>query len=944
MGLTDLFRPKYRHSDADKRVEAIREMGLDEAALLARIAREDRVAEVRRIAIDKLEEPSLLAEISADESDSALREHTRSRAAALWISAACSASGAAVAEAAIAGLVRLGDQRALAEIAAKAEADSVRDAAMGEISEQRAFADLARNSSAHVGTRRAALAQIRDDDTLRAIATDEQRKDLAILAVERIAADEALDAVAGKAKNKAARTRARKILSERAAERAEAEAAAEVEVGNRAAEPAPPLVEAEISEDKRRHAERVQLLQQISALVGGTTDWEAAAEELGELEQRWQALGTPDDAQRTRFDKARRQILSRRDAQRDEAAEAAAPAAAPVAEAPAPAPAEATGEAEGDEVVASAAEAADAAPAAAEQPGDEAAAPMAQDRAKGEAARESDEARSARRIEDQNKFSELVAELEGLAADAKIKLIDRTLQRAEKALKKLDLATSDEIKALRKRYDDARRAAFVKLKELREAEDWERWANVPRQEALIAKVKALLASDEVQKLGAQLKELQQEWKTIGPVPRNKSQELWDQFKSACDEVYQQVKQQRSQVNEEMQANLARKEALCERVEVLAESSDWDATAEEIKKLQSEWKAIGPVPRKQSNAVWKRFRGACDRFFERRKPHLEKRLAEQTQNLAKKIAMCEEAERLAESIEWKETAARLRDLQREWREVGLVPRKDAGAINKRFRAACDTFFKRRENRFEAERQAHARLVEGLRATLRAIIDGAPLPASEPDAAAEGELAEGELAAAAAEGDAGEAQADAAEAADAGEDAAADADTAADAGETAAAASPSERLLQVREQVRELSLSAADEKSFYELCDRAARACLEREPEAFRGTELDPATSRQRKHKLCARAEELAPAQQGEDAGAKQASTPEEMAERLRAALAQNALSTSLASSTDGRSTAETIADLELSWLRLGPVLGDEGKDLEQRFRAACERARQAVGQS
>ena len=251
---------------------------------------------------------------------------------------------------------------------------------------------------------------------------------------------------------------------------------------------------------------------------------------------------------------------------------------------------------------------------------------------------------------------------------------------------------------------------------------------------------------------------------------------------------------------------------------------------------------------------------------------------------------------------------IRDLQRDWRVIGPVPRMDAIAVGKRFRAACDSFFERRDQHRNAERDAQARALDDLRAELRALVAGAPAAAeSHGDGPAGAEGVDGH----------GEGQPEAAE-----------------------PASPAERLSRVRHALRELPSSPAQQRELYGLVNQAALGMLAESPDIFQGTEIDPVTSRQRKQKLCARAEEIAPAPQATlPSPADQ--TPEAVAERLRAALAQNAMSSSLAVSTDARNIAESIAELEASWWRLGPVPGPEGEQLEARFRAACERARELV---
>ena len=199
--------------------------------------------------------------------------------------------------------------------------------------------------------------------------------------------------------------------------------------------------------------------------------------------------------------------------------------------------------------------------------------------------------------------------------------------------------------------------------------------------------------------------LQAEWKAAGPAPREKRDALWEKFKKAADEVYAGVKGQFAQGDAERAANLQKKEDLCTRVEALAESTDWKETAETIKLLQEEWKATGPVAKEQSDAVWKRFRGAADKFFERKKAHFGEVDAGRDENLRKQEALVAKVEAVAGSTQWKETAELIKQYQADWKAIGPGPRDASEAAWKKFRAACDQFFEARKAHFavmDAER--------------------------------------------------------------------------------------------------------------------------------------------------------------------------------------------------------------------------------------------------
>ena len=171
-------------------------------------------------------------------------------------------------------------------------------------------------------------------------------------------------------------------------------------------------------------------------------------------------------------------------------------------------------------------------------------------------------------------------------------------------------------------------------------------------------------------------------------------------------------------------NLKRKEALCVQAEALMESTDWLKTAESLQKLQAEWKTIGPAPRRNAQAIWERFRRACDHFFSRRKEDLDRRKDEWAKNLERKEALCVQAEALAQSTEWDKAAADIKRLQAEWKAVGPVRKNKSEVIWQRFRKACDTFFERYKNRHDLERLAQVAVREALVEEMEALSNGQP----------------------------------------------------------------------------------------------------------------------------------------------------------------------------------------------------------------------------
>ena len=196
----------------------------------------------------------------------------------------------------------------------------------------------------------------------------------------------------------------------------------------------------------------------------------------------------------------------------------------------------------------------------------------------------------------------------------------------------------------------------LKLEDLRQADDWLRWANAGVQEQLCGRMEALLEQDDLKDAARQIRVLQQEWKKVKTASRDRSEALWHRFKDAQDAVRERCKPLFAKQAEEKAEHLKRKEELCEKAELLADSTDWIRTADTIKKLQAEWKTIGPAF--QEKATWERFRAACDRFFTRRKRDLAERRTTWAANLAAKVALCEQVEAIADMPELEATAAQL----------------------------------------------------------------------------------------------------------------------------------------------------------------------------------------------------------------------------------------------------------------------------------------------
>ena len=197
----------------------------------------------------------------------------------------------------------------------------------------------------------------------------------------------------------------------------------------------------------------------------------------------------------------------------------------------------------------------------------------------------------------------------------------------------------------------------------------------------------------------QLQKLHQEYRETGPVAKELRDEIWNRFKAASTAVNRRHQQHFEEIKEKEQRNLDEKIVICEIVETMeydkmATFQDWQDKTEEILALQAKWKTIGFAPQKMNTKIFERFRKACDDFFKRKAEHFKSIKGSMNENLEKKKQMCERAETLKDSQDWKNTAEILTKLQKEWKEVGPVPKKYSDPIWRRFVSACDYFFEQK----------------------------------------------------------------------------------------------------------------------------------------------------------------------------------------------------------------------------------------------------------
>ena len=941
MSFLDRFKiqPKHKSTDPEIRAASVAELGEGEedAAVLLALAREDADARVRRAAVARIDDVTVLAAIAGSDPDQAIREELLVRLGTI--------AANEPADRALVALGALSDPRQIATVAKTSQHDSVRTEAVQRLTDVKSLSSVARHAA---DGRTAALAteRIHDPAELLNVATKTDHKDAGVSALERAAADgiadrAALEALVDRAKNKSVGKRARAMV----------QAIDDAEAAKRAA--------------LEQHQQRVAAaIARVEALAASTT-MAGAAEQIDAAEAEWAQLvaGATHDiaaADRGRFNAAvaaARAILEREARERAEAEAREAQLAS--ARAARTALCERVEAIHGDDALDRLTQARaeweglGADPEAATHEAFMARFEEACRRSTARYENRQESARTNARLDELSREAEQLAgqedspayawesvskewrslrdksedlddaiqqrftaaettireraEAKKAAAEKALRqqvqridqLIERVHTRAEAddlTLKEADKAARDlraaietpltlphhEREYLVERLKAALAALAPKLHELRELDEWKRFANAAVQEELIAQAEALGKKydlekpDDMEKAARELHEIQERWKQAAEAPRAQAQTLWHRYRQAADPIQAKARDFFAARAVEREANLKIKLALCERAEALADSTDWIKTAEEMKKLQAEWQASGPVPRPDTRVVWKRFRDACDRFFTRRNEDLAQRKEVWSANQAKKEALCARAEELAQSRDWDKAAAELRRLQADWKNVGPVRRTKSEALWQRFRTAADTFFERYKRRDEIE-------IESRQADREALLQ--ELEGFFPTEGAE-------------------------------------------------AVAPPDLLEKVRSlRTRWNQSTTAVRQGADPLAGRffsAMERLLTTFPESFKGTELDVDASRQRMEKLVARLESFVAENEARP------ESPQDLAARLREALASNTIGGRAGEEAKWRTMAEEVRSAQSSFARLVPVPGETGKELSERFHKACNR--------
>lgn len=291
----------------------------------------------------------------------------------------------------------------------------------------------------------------------------------------------------------------------------------------------------------------------------------------------------------------------------------------------------------------------------------------------------------------------IIAEIKAIAVDPdSVNKQYNKVQQLQQEFKSIGEVPATDSTDLWKEYQQATESFYDLLKINKELRDYDFKKNLEIKQQLCADAEALGAKDDVVIAFRKLQELHAQWRETGPVAKELREDLWTKFKDASaviNKKYQTFFEERKSKEKE---NEVAKLSICEKIEamdlsVLKTYAAWDDATKSVIELQEEWKKLGFAARKVNADLFARFRKSCDNFFAKKAEFFKTMKEELSVNLQKKIALCEKAEALKDSTDWKKTADVLVALQKEWKSIGSVSKKQSDAIWKRFITACDTFF-------------------------------------------------------------------------------------------------------------------------------------------------------------------------------------------------------------------------------------------------------------
>lgn len=316
----------------------------------------------------------------------------------------------------------------------------------------------------------------------------------------------------------------------------------------------------------------------------------------------------------------------------------------------------------------------------------------------------------ARQAENEKRKREIIARLNEMSTDTdNVNRLFPELKDLQTEFKSIGEVPPTVATELWKAYQDAVEHFYDQLKVNKELRDYDFKKNLAEKELLISEAQKLVEEPDVIVAFRRLQELHDKWREIGPVPKDVREEIWNRFKDFSAEINKRYQAHFEERKARERENEDAKTALCERIEALDFSglstyAAWDAMTREIIAAQEDWKKIGYASRRANNTLFARFRETCDKFFAAKAEFFKEMKDTLASNLEKKIALCERAEALKDSTDWRKTADELAELQRQWKTIGAVAKKHSDQVWHRFLAACDYFFEQKKKNTSGTRRS------------------------------------------------------------------------------------------------------------------------------------------------------------------------------------------------------------------------------------------------
>lgn len=324
----------------------------------------------------------------------------------------------------------------------------------------------------------------------------------------------------------------------------------------------------------------------------------------------------------------------------------------------------------------------------------------------------------------------------------KLAIIEQVKQLSETQVHEDFNKTYQEFRALQQKWSDIKLVPQAKVNELwkeyqrhvekfydlvrinNEFREYDFKKNLELKSELCIAAEKLEDEEDIVSAFYQLQNLHQEWRDIGPVSRRDREAIWERFKTASTLINKKYQAHFESLKGKEEENLEAKTALCEKLEAIDYSKlntirDWNRKVKEVLDIQKQWRGIGYVPKKWNTKIYERYRAACDFFFRNKNEFYNSLHGEMDENLKKRMALIERAEELKDSTDWRRTTQEMIAIQKEWKTIGVVPRKYVDSTWKRFIAACDYFFEQKKLNTSSQRDEESKNLELKKETVNKI---------------------------------------------------------------------------------------------------------------------------------------------------------------------------------------------------------------------------------